>query len=368
MASEYFVYGDFKGSFFTLQGIPLSNGEEFPEDLKHAIRIYKGEFSNATFEDEYKPEQYRKLNSFVLSNVPKVELKPGAQAPFPGSRVYNFSNLLLIDPKVTKTYQINGKTYGEIVSKAYGKTEPFPIVEQVNPHHEEKTPVVVDENYTGSTSSTEFIDDGGGRNRANHGGGDFNHIARGCFEKFWEILGLLILFLIILFFYKQCQSEKDQCELKRRASEELQMEKVLLDTTKVEYEKNLDAALLRISKVYFYRNSIDFEVSGKGNITRLFKLMQVYKDKVFVIEGYHSGSAFESGTNLDLIRANKMKDTLISLGLKSDRLIVVAKGDNPLLDSTNEISVSLVEGQVEREYNRNMRIEVKWKKDNEPKE
>lgn len=363
MDSVYHVYGDFKGSFFTFQGVSLGNTEAFPEDLKHSIRIYKGELTNASFEEDYKAEKYRKLSSFFLLNVPKIEIKAASNAPYSGSRVYNFSNLLLIDPKIIRTYEINGKTYGEIESKAFGKTEQYPLIEKAKPDQTEQRPVVVDENYTGT--SADHYEDDGEKDKGTTPGENLDRLAGGCFNKFWEILGIILFILFMIFLFKKCESDADQCELKRRAIQDLQMEKIILDSIKIEYDKNLEAALLGISKVYFYRNSTDFEVSATGNIPRIVKILKNYRDKQFTIEGYHSGTSIESSMNLDRYRASKMKDTLVSLGINSEQLFIEGKGDKPLLDSTNDMSFSLINGTIKREYNQNMRIEIKWKKKHE---
>ena len=99
MAGELVVYGDFFGRFKTAQDLPLGSTAIFPTDLKHKVQVYQGKITNSTFEHEFKPEKHRILKSFVLSGVSNIEIVGNAKAPFADSRVYDFTQLIIIDPK-----------------------------------------------------------------------------------------------------------------------------------------------------------------------------------------------------------------------------------------------------------------------------
>jgi hypothetical protein len=361
MNGEYILLGDFKGKFFTQQSAALDSVDIFPEDLRHDVRIYSGSLKNASVEKTYTPEKIRKHGSFLLLNVPKVEVSSDEHGTFKESKVYNFTQLLLIEPKVVKTYELNGKTYGEIESKAYGITERYPLVNTLDPDKQDNPPPpLVGEDFVSGdapVNNTPPFEET--FNKARQGCGS---MFGGCLANIWQIILLLLLLLLMLFLYKSCRSTQDQCELKEKLEIKLKQEKIRRDSVKIEYDRNLKNAISGYGTIYFFRNSADFHINSMGNnspISRIYKLMEAYNDRYFVIEGYHTGMAIENTPKLDYLRANHMRDSLIMMGIDSKRLSIRARADSALLDPTCKLSRFFINQSEFREYNRNMRIEVK---------
>jgi outer membrane protein OmpA-like peptidoglycan-associated protein len=375
MQEEYIVLGKFRGDFFTQQGTVLEHSAAFPVDFAHKANIYKGELVDINFEDTFRPEHFIKLSSFQLTNVPNIELDSKSNKPFSGKRLYNLSNLILINPKVTRVYELNGKTYGQIESQAYGITERYPLLNKLDPDEPPPRPPLVDEHFDRSTGSSNLNDnsgnDSGNRDDQSptvpkpvfprppdHSDGCRPYL-QGCLANFWSIIGIILLGMFLVSIFKKIQTIEDQCALKERELILRDIAKDNLDSIKVVYEKNFDDIMGNSFKIYFYKNSSVFESSAKSNIKRLLDIISGYKDKKFVIEGYHSGFGVESVPDIDKFRAEHMRDTLIQLGIPPSQLSIVTKGANPLIDPLSTISKSYIPGGVYMEFNQNMRVEVK---------
>lgn len=360
MNGEYILLGDFRGKFFTQQSVALDSVDLFPEDLRHAVRVYSGALNNAHFEDDYKPDKYRKHGSFLLVNVPRIEISPVGKGPFQDTRIYNFTQLLLIEPKVVKTYELNGKTYGEIESKAYGITEKYPLVKPIDPDKNEKgPPPLVGEDFTepAKTENPPPFRDSFDTTKKGCGS-----VLAGCFAYIWQIIFLLLLILFISAMFKACEGNGDQCAQKEQTERELQAERTRRDSAKSEYDRNLKNAIVGYGTIYFFKNSTDFHVNSMGNnspIGRIFKLMDAYSEKKFIIEGFHSGTAVENLPQLDELRASHMRDSLVMMGIDAKRLSIRARADSVLLDPSRKMSRFFINKNLSLEYNRNMRIEVK---------
>lgn len=371
MQDEYIVVGKFRGSFYTEQGNVLDFSKGFPIGSIHAVKIYKGNLIDIDFEETFRPEYYTKLSSFLLTNVPEIELESRSDKPFSGKRLYNFSKLILINPKVIKAYDLNGKTYGEIESQAYGITERYPLLNKLDPDDPPVRPPLVDENFDRSR---------GGSNQDDKSGNDSETIPifprpllppspdntdgwrpyfQGCLANFWSILGIILLVMFLISIFKKIQTMEDQCMLKERELLLRDIAKQNLDSIKVAYEKNFEDVMGNSFKIYFYKNSSVFELSAMSNIKRLQDIISGYKDKKFVIEGYHSGFTVETVPEIDKKRAEHLRDTLLQLGIPSSQLSIVAKGADPQLDPSNKVSKSYIPGGGYMEYNQNMRVEVK---------
>jgi outer membrane protein OmpA-like peptidoglycan-associated protein len=388
MDERYVFLGEFKGMFFTLQELPLDSTSPFPEEQEHIVRVYQGVLTDAEFQDEYKPEDYRNLETFVLSNVPKIQINPKGPGPFKDIRTYTFSQLLLLHPKVERTFDINGKTYGEIVSKAYGITEKFPltkfdgetnVTEQNDSdntfnnnqggnnygNNSNKGPVIVDEGYTQNvnqdTDSTTVADPITWQDRWDSVQSGCGYWFSGCLANFWSILFWLILLWFLWSILRSCNDGVDHCELKRIAEQKLNDEKLAFRKTKKDYEQNLKLALNAYSRIYFYRNETQFHLNSLGEdspIGKIANILSSYKEKQFIIEGFTNGTKSEA-KGLDLQRAEKMRDTLVSLGIEPERLFVIGKKDSLLLEKSRKLNNFYISQGNVKQYNRNMRVEIK---------
>ena len=366
MAGELVVYGDFFGRFKTAQDLPLGSTAIFPTDLKHKVQVYQGKITNSTFEHEFKPEKHRILKSFVLSGVSNIEIVGNAKAPFADSRVYDFTQLIIIDPKIERIFSMNNGTYGEISGKIYGKTADRPRISKLDP----LSPPPLKENEDSgnsniSTGSPDFNDDSEIGKIFEKSKDGCLKAWTGCLANIWRILGYLLLLLFLWWLIKACSkmAEGDAC-IVRENNEQLLIEKEKVrDSIKIEYDKNLEKALANVNTIYFFKNTDefhDYSLGSNGNLNRLITLLQAYNDRSFFIVGHHSGISVES-TRLDMTRAALVKQTFVSAGIPAKNLLLVYKGDKEMI-TTKELHPYMLPDYSLRYYNRNMRVEIKVKK------
>jgi hypothetical protein len=372
MSAEYIVLGNFKGRFKTSQATALGLSESFPEDFEHKVQVYDGVLDQTTFEDRFAPQNYRKLSSFLFHNLPNVTIQGNAEGPFSDKRIYTFTQLMIIDPKVVRTYEMNNQTYGEIEGKAYGITNKNAQINRLDP-----PPVDADDNGGGNGSG---IGGGGGSG----GSSDFNEESEigqtlnraksgcgtalsGCLTNFWRILLWLLFILFLLWLIRSCSQlaqDDGSCDRRDRHRELLKEEKKLKDSLQNIYDENVKKALANIKNVYFYQNSAEFHqysLEEKGNLLRLAKLLKTCDDKSFYIVGNHSGSEIEEGSNLDARRAEAVKDYFVSHGVKESHLFIKLKADS-LAFYPKELSNYMLRDYTIKKYNRNMRVYVQLKK------
>ena len=364
MAGELIVYGDFFGLFKTDQDLPLGSTAIFPTDLKHKVQVYQGKITNSTFEHEFKPEKHRILKSFVLSGASNIEIVGNTKAPFADSRVYDFTQLIIIDPKIERTFSMNNGTYGEISGKIYGKTADRPRISKLDPL---SPPPKTDDpgngiNPTGDTGLNDDSEIGKIIEKAKEG---CFKAWTGCLANIWRILGYLLLLLFLWWLIKACSkmAEGDDC-IVRDNNEQLLIEKEKIrDSIKIEYDKNLDKALANVNTIYFFKNTDefhDYSLGPNGNLNRLITLLQVYNDRSFYIVGHHSGISVESA-RLDMTRAALVKQTFVSAGIPANNLFLIYKADKEMI-STKDLHPYMLPDYSLRYYNRNMRVEIKVKK------
>jgi hypothetical protein len=350
MQGPFIVLGEFKGLFNTRQVAPLGRTEELPVNNTHKVQVYQGTLDQVEFHADFEPDTYRKLRSFILLNVPNVTIRPGQNGPFTGDRLYTFTQLILIDPKILKTYEINGETYGEIASKAYGKTFSEPQLGRLKPDPFDNTGYSMQDQWWRSR----YVNDG------INGCGT---LLNGCIANFWRILGILFLLLLLWGLMKACNSisnDDKACSDAEKARLRKERIKQELDSTRREYDLNLKKALSNISTIYFYQNSTDLHANSSGingTLDRLSQVMQSYKDKTFFLVGHHAGKI--ENKLIDSLRAEKVKSLLIQDGVNGSQLITKRRFDKdaknlPLDDFMDENGI--------RKYNKNMSVTIEVKK------
>lgn len=362
MSTEYTVLGDFKGRFKTNQSVTLGLTETFPKDLEHKVQVYQGAIINSLFEERYSPEKYRKLSSFLLLNVPNVSVQGNKEAPFSDKRVYTFSQLIIIDPKITRTYDMKGQTYGELEGKIYGVTAKNPQINQLDP-----PPIDADNGGNsggiGSTDFNEESDIGQAFNRAQTGCGN---ALNGCWTNFWRILYWILLLLFLWWLMRSCDrmaADDGVCDRRDEHKRLLEEEKKERDSLKHIYDQNVVKALANIKNIYFYQNSSEiheYSSMDKGNLNRLTRLLQVCNDKSFDLFGHHSGKEIES-TTIDLSRAEVLRNYFIENGINASHLRTIGMGDKEALDAKKLYDFMAPNYEI-KYYNRNMRVEVKLQK------
>jgi outer membrane protein OmpA-like peptidoglycan-associated protein len=361
MSSEYIVLGEFKGRFKTNQSQSIGLTDNFPIDFAHKVQVFEGSLDNTSFESEYTPEKFRKLSSFVLSNVPNIMINGNSSGPFPDKRVYTFTQLIIIDPKIDRTYEMNGLTYGEMSGKAYGISEKNPQIERLDPD-----PIQNKGNDSGgSVGSSDFNENSEIGQAFNNAQNGCINAVNGCLENFWRILMWILLILFLLWLIRACNrlaQDDGVCDRKEKHEILLEKEKKERDSLELIYKENLRKALVNMKNIYFYQNTTDFHdysIGSQGNLNRLTNLLKICNDKPFYIIGYHSGKTIEN-TNLDSLRAMAVKSHFISNGIKESNIILLRKGQVKT-DSTNELYPFLTSDYGIKYYNRNMRVEIKLK-------
>ncbi len=371
MAGELVVYGTFRGRFKTDQILPLGSNEAFPKDLTNKVQVYSGTLEDTVFEHEYKPEKHRVLSSFVLSNVPNIEIvgNQSKNAQFADTRVYDFTQLVIIKPVIERTFPMNGGTYGEVSGMAYGKTADRPRISKLDPPD---PPTVTgannNGNNTGGAAGNNGFNDqsqiGDLVNRTQEG---CNTLFTGCIANFWRILGYLLLLLFLWWLIKACSSMASGTDCRERDQNELILkeEQKLRDSLRHIYEDNLEQALANINKIYFYRNSDEihnYSLGDNGSLNRLIYLLQVYEDKSFYLIGNYSGAGVENASlHLDSMRAIKIRDVMMMNGIAANRLEIINKADKEPIDQAIIYPYMLPDYSLQY-YNRNMRVEITVKK------
>lgn len=354
MSGELVVMGFFKGRYKTDQGVALGGSDLFPESNNHKVVVYDGIVTKTNFFKEYTPEQYKKLSSFELKDVPNIEIESGQDAPFQDTRVYSFKNLILIEPRILSSHELNGQTYGTIEGELYGITEAFPSVKRLKPddYSGGKTSVTP---ISPSPSDYDPIPDPFITKVGDIG----NDLKRGCLDNFWRIFKYLFWILFFLFLIKTCNkinSDKNVCDRADWMEYNLQIQKHRIDSISSGMDEMITQSLANISVIYFYQNTADFHISSKGvnsTLDRLLNIMKIFPDRRFLIIGHHSGAEIEN-INIDEIRAKKVVEYFTKSGFIENRFDILKKGDSEL--KTNKNVLHDFEG---RGFNRNMRVEIR---------
>lgn len=343
----------------------LRVGDNFPSGVDHKVQVYQGSLAALSFDKEYTPEKHRVFKSFVLSNVENIEISGEENSPFANMQVYDFTQLIIIEPKIESAHSINGATYGELSGMAYGITKSRPKINRLDPPDPPPTnpdgPTNSGNGFTGNTGFNDNSEIGGYVEQAKSG---CSRVYSGCLENFWRIISYILLLLFLWWLIKSCSkmSEKEDCAKRDATDQQHEKLKKERDSLRVRYEDNLDKTLANINKIYFYKGTPEihqYSLGENGNLQRLMKLISVYDDKEFILVGHHSGSKLES-TNLDQLRAEKIRTELINAGISGNRLEIQTKGNSAPLEN-NVIDPYMFPDYSLRYYNRNMRVEVKVK-------
>jgi outer membrane protein OmpA-like peptidoglycan-associated protein len=382
MSEGLVVYGDFRGQFKTSQSTPLGNNDAFPSDLSHKVQVYKGSIENVSFEQEFSPEQHRILKSYVLSTVPDIEIHGNSNGPFSDKRVYTFMQLIIIEPKIERTYSMNNATYGELSGKVYGITEKNPQISRMNP-----SPPPVGEG-SGSTGNGPNINGGGGNNQNGNGSGggisstDFNNeteigriinqsregcssIYSGCIANIWRIIGAILLLLFLWWLIRSCDrviKDNKACDRKERIYQKLKEQERKNKILKEQYEKQLERFLKTTQDIVFYKNSTQQNLISKqqNSLYKWAKVIKTCEDKKFVLIGHHAGRSIENKyADIDIRRAKLIKYNLVKLGVNRKQLVCEGKADKELKYSNQIRQIRI--GKQMRYYSRNMRVEIKLK-------
>jgi hypothetical protein len=314
MEDGFVILGKFKGLFKTLQGNPLGQADHFPKDFTHNVRIYKGEITDTSFKPSYQPEEYKTFNSYQFLSVPNIEVNGNASGAFEGKRVCTFTQLVLVDPKIDKVYDINNQTYGEISGLVYGVTEKNSQIDKINP---------------------DPISPGNNENQSQFGSNDLefdnNSIGRfreGCLPSLLKLIGYILLLLFIWWFIRACNEvSKDEGDCDRRDKNEMRLERdrKIRDSLQKVFDKNLPRALANIRNIYFFNEDDDiheYSLGPKGSLERLITLLKVYDKRQFYIIGHCDNEEINSNNEVNWaeLRVKKIKDIFIENGVEGSQL------------------------------------------------
>jgi outer membrane protein OmpA-like peptidoglycan-associated protein len=358
MEDGFVILGQFNGLFKTLQGNPLGQTDHFPKDFTHNVRIYKGEITDTTFKSSYQPEEYQTLKSFQFLAVPNIEVNGNSSGPFDGKRVCTFTQLVLVEPKIDKVYAINNQTYGEISGLVYGITGKNSQIDKINPD-----PVSPSNNEKQSQFGSNELKFDTDFNRS------IDRFREGCLPSLLRLIGYLFLFLFLWWLIKACNDvSKDEGDCDRRDRNKLLLEHdiKIRDSLQKVFDKNLPRALANIKNIYFYNEDDEiheYSLGSKGSLERLMVLLKVYNEHDFYVIGHVDSDEINQYNEVDWAqkRVKTIKDVFIENGVDGNRLFDSIAGDKKANKSLPKFKF-LFSDYSFKEYNSNMRVEIKIKK------
>jgi outer membrane protein OmpA-like peptidoglycan-associated protein len=395
------VSGDFEGNFYTHQKSVLSASES-TIDKKHDIHLYRGELRNIKNENEYKPEQLRNRESYLLHNVTNVQFHLEKDATGNKNRIYNFEQILLRDAVIKESWELNGKTYGIISGKLLGKVKdevkpadpktPDPPVAPPDPIGK-KNPDPVRTPKPDNNGNNGGGDNGGGWRKyvppiinpnpvgGNNGGclnvGNGCLNLGGCLSNIWRLLLALLLLLFILWFLKGCLDNHQKSENCCGERDSLLIEnnriKSEIDSIKRIVEKRNDSIQKDkiqeeldelSSKVYFYGGTVKIRKFSENQINKIVYIIQKNNNLEVEIRGFYNGNGTptfneEYNSTIDVARAKHIKKLLIEKGVDENLVSAVGMGESTLDPSDEDLMQKIELDGEEFKWNRNMRVEIK---------
>ncbi len=360
MSNQYVILGSFEGLFYTNQNNVLSVSEKISSDTDCHLKIYDGEIKNTEFLDVFNPEQYKSYDSILLTNASNIEVNSGKGSHFPSKQKFDFNQILLIDPEVINSWELNGKTYGVLKSKVLGVT-----------HQKSQTPFTGPDkkNNSNDSSNESGTSSGGSRNSSNDTWQSpltppiplpkktFNPLknAKGCFFLLWRLLGWLFLLLLLFWLFKMCSAPKKHiqvCDEIPELETNVSKNSKHNDSLRKIYFKNMFDEFKNLSKIYFYNNStIELDMS-KHSKMEMNKFLNKYKHLKIDIKGFKN--SINENKGIDFKRALKLKKYFISKGISSERLFIKGCGSLNSISDPSKYQKDITGNS----FNRNMRVEI----------
>lgn len=367
MNNGFVLLGKFKGKFRTNQSLDIGAGDSYPHDTSHQVRLYQGKLTETKFFNNFQPENYAQLKSYHFYNAPNIEIDGHEQGGFNDKRVYSFKHLVLIDPHIVKTHNIDGITYGEVVGEAYGQTEPNPQIKRFEPGL-----ISTPTKKPRKPSKGDGFGDTGFNEETFLGGATqevinwFDQIRKGCLSNIWRLIGMILLILLLYWIFRSCESiENDNsCKDRNHFKRIMLKEQRYLDSLKKIYDINFPNLMASISTVYFYENSTEIsnysyltkngEDPGEyGNLKELLDVMLTFEDRKFIIKGFRDPTEIE---DIDVKRAENIKTFFITNGVNLNRIQSIGGGIQH--EDLENNSKSYFTNYESKEFNRNMKVVV----------
>jgi outer membrane protein OmpA-like peptidoglycan-associated protein len=333
MSKQYVILGSFEGLFYTNQNNVLSVSDKISSETNHHLNVYEGEVKNTEFLDVFSPEDYKSYDSILLTNASNIEVNSGKGAHFSGKQKFDFNQVLLIDPEVLNSWELNGKTYGSIKSKFLGITHQISDTPYTGPDKKNNSTISPFQ----QTTYNPFIK------------------ARGCLSFLWRILGWLLLLLLLFWLFKMCSAPKNHtqvCDLIPKLESDISKNRKQNDSLRKIYFKNMFYEFKNLSKIYFYNNSTkELDMSRHSKI-KMNDFLDKYKHLKIDIKGYKNSKNESKG--IDFKRALKLKKYFISNGISSERLFIKGCGSSKSISDPKKYQKDIT-GNT---FNRNMRVEI----------
>jgi outer membrane protein OmpA-like peptidoglycan-associated protein len=342
-------------------------------DEAHAIRAYEGRLVNPVFLKEYTPEEYRTHESFLLANASNITVVPGPGAPFSAPKSFDFNQVILIDPKVEKSWPLNGKTYYRINSRFLGIThKPADLLESDPPPYPHPVPPPYPDPVPDPWGDEDHYSDNGFTN----GGGDEDggSIPRpwndgcnpmgcgwnggclgGCLGFLLKLLALLILLLCILgllSFLGIIGPHPDYCEKADKKREEMLRQQRTNDSLRLVSEKNARDRFGFFSSIYFFRDQVVVRDISLNNFVELVSFLKTNDGLKIEIQGHSNGDAYERA-GIDQERAKAIHDKFVEMGIAPDRMTIKEYSDQ------HRKSGYEMQRNLTGEFNQNMRVDIK---------
>jgi outer membrane protein OmpA-like peptidoglycan-associated protein len=351
------ISGIFEGDFYTHQKGILSVNEINKPTSGHHVHIISGKISNLEFEEEYSPENIRKLGSLFLHNVTNIEAVVINENRKIENLLIEFEQLIIQDAKVINSWELNGKTYGLLKGLVIGKTSKISrALEIKNERKNDNSDLVIlssqDDtihNISGSQKEdiTSDINKDGTNNELDSNKNDeasqnnwdtnvFSGIkdqskndiikdtivdkkkgsadiisttdtSSGCTFMILIILMSLAILLLLVCCFKGCANGKEEIDkLKNekysivRDSELLQKKidslNLFSETLKDRIKKmDLQNKINKLSsKVYFKGNSVDIISYSMYQIRKIVELLNTHTELMVEVRGFYNGYGAET--------------------------------------------------------------------------
>ncbi len=338
------IKGKFTGYYYTNQAAPFLSGEHVPDDGKDIVHLYSGEIMDIELLNDYNPEEYLESESLLLHNISNIQLFKTRNSAIKENILVNFGQVVLKNVEVLKSWEQNGKTYGLLNADFIGKVRT-------------KLPI----SLFGQNSIINLSN------------------PKGCLLNIWNVLKWILFLCLILLLLKQCEScnkrsqvtenqdcctQRDSFKIKndslRIIIERLKMEKGKAEAKSDSLESELKIIELKSNlncfaeKIYFYGDKAELRSYSASVIDNLVLLLNKNKNLRIRIEGHVNGDT-PVVPDLDIKRANKIKDMLVSKGIEASRIEAVGlKGDFPIVPKDEYVTDTW-----NNRYNKNMRVEIK---------
>ena len=372
-SSLQYVSGDFVGNFYTHQKSVLSIGEKIPDGGLHNVHVYKGDLTAVIELDYFKPEEHLNRDGMLLHNVTNIQITPGINSSVKEKKIYDFEQLVLKNVVVENSWESNNKTYGILKGELVGKIKDNSAIPV---SHDDNSPIPPPPIGGGNIQPPPVGGDPIGWGKfippviTNNGNG-------GCFTSIWNVLKWILLLLLILFLLKQCKScvgsdntKDDDCVAKMdsliKITEKQQIQIDSLQHLIIESDSICDSKLEKerlqceidniSSEIYFNGGTTDIRKYSEDEINKIVTILNKYPSVSLQIQGFYNGIPDKKSiVNLDLKRANRVKELVVDKGVAPERISTVGLGNTkPIVDEDD-----MQEDAYGNPYNANMRVEIK---------